>query len=301
MHGIKPTLALTAALATLFVGCEWTGTSDSGSWSSSYDAMNFSGTYRAVTTATSTTTTTTTDSTGSSSTANTTVTESKGGSDSFGKTSVSKAAYAGTLSNANIVPGSVAVKIGNKTAFVDNAEGGLNGSGVNGSGNIVYQSGTFQFSFLTSPPDGDDIVVTYKYYVDASGRGDSGSSNSSSTTTTTRSGSSVSAITVSQNGQNLTMTLNNGIVMKGKFTNIQQTGKVNQDTNAGYNTYNAQFEVRTTDNKFVGSLNYDLQTGFRMLNGTWTWGKSTYDVQAVGPAWVNSADASTLSSGVITK
>jgi hypothetical protein len=38
-----------------------------------------------------------------------------------------------------------------------------------------------------------------------------------------------------------------------------------------------------------------------MLNGTWTWGKSSYDVQAVGPAWLNSADQSTLSPGVITK
>ena len=302
MHGIKPTLALTAALATLFVGCEWSGTSDSGSWSSSYDAMNFSGTYRAVTTATSTTTTTTTDSTGSSGTANTTVTESKGGSDSFGKTTVSQRAYNGTLSHANVVPGSVAVKIGDETAFRDTAEGVLDGSGVNGSGTIVYASGTWQITFAAAPPLNKTIEVTYKYYVDETGTGDSGSSSSSSsTTTTTRSGTAVSAITVSQNGQNLTMTLNNGIVMKGKFTNIQQTGKVNQDTNAGYNTYNAQFEVRTTDNKFVGSLNYDLQTGFRMLNGTWTWGKNTYDVQAVGPAWVNSADASTLSSGVITK
>ena len=76
---------------------------------------------------------------------------------------------------------------------------------------------------------------------------------------------------------------------------------MNQDTNAGYNTYNAQFQVQTTDNKFVGTLNYDLKTGYRMLNGTWTWGKSSYDVQAVGPAWLNSADASTLSPGVLTK
>ena len=166
MHGIKPTLALTAALATLFVGCEWSGTSDSGSWSSSYDAMNFSGTYRAVTTATSSTTTTTTDSTG---TANTTVTESKGGSDSFGSTSVSQRVYNGTLSHANVVPGSVAVKIGDETAFRDNAEGALVGGGVNGSGSIWYTSGTWQIAFLTAPPLNKTIEVTYKYYVDVAG------------------------------------------------------------------------------------------------------------------------------------
>ena len=121
------------------------------------------------------------------------------------------------------------------------------------------------------------------------------------TTISKSTGSDVSALTVSQNGQNLTITLDNGIVMTGKFTNVQQTGKVNQDTNAGYNTYNAQFQVASTDSKMVGSLNYDLQTGYRMLNGTWTWGKASYDVQAVGPAWLNSADASTLSPGVLTK
>ena len=120
-------------------------------------------------------------------------------------------------------------------------------------------------------------------------------------TTNTTTGSDVTALTVSQSGQNITITLNNGIVMSGKFTNVQQTGKVNQDTNAGYNTYNAQFQVQGDGNRFVGSLNYDLSNGYRMLNGTWTWGKSSYDVQAVGPAWLNSADQSTLSPGVITK
>jgi len=134
------------------------------------------------------------------------------------------------------------------------------------------------------------IFLSYSYYADGT--------QPDITYTTIYSSDEVSALTVAQNGQNLSITLNNGIVMSGKFTNVQQTGKVNQDTNAGYNTYNAQFQVQTPDSKMVGSLNYDLKTGYRMLNGSWTWGKNTYDVQAVGPAWLNSADASTLSAGV---
>ena len=299
MHGIKPTFALTASLALLIAGCEWSGTSDSNSWNGAYDAMNFSGTYRTVTTATSTTTTTTSTSSSasdSSSSANTTVTESKSATDSFGKTSISQRAYNGTLSHANVVPGSVAVKIGDETAFRDNATGTLVGSGVNGAGTIVYASGTWQISFQTSPPLNKSIEVTYKYYVDSNGEGDSGASSgssSSTTTTTTTTGTKVSAITVSQSGQNLTMRLNNGIVMSGRFTTVQQTGKINEDTSAGYNTYNAQFEVSSgNESKLVGSLNYDLSSGYRTLNGTWTWGKNTYDVQAVGPSWLKSAETS---------
>ena len=400
MTGKKLTLAVATALAACFVGCEWTGSSESDSWSSAYDAMNFSGTYRAVTTATSTSTSsetetnngntstdgkfyTTSDSAtfpGGAKVASGRTTKanivpgsfqatagkfvwndngsgglvfgggSAGGSSGgnsnekegqleLGSTSVSKKNYNGKLPG-NLVPGSVSIRIGGSVAFQDNGNGTLDGSGVNGAGTVNYGNGTVQFSFSSIPPSGEivasfrytvvegetvittgqtgegsilyssgawsltmdpampantTIIIHYSYYLD----------NSESSTPlkpiTTSSGNDVTALTVSQNGQNLTITLNNGIVMKGKFTNVQQTGKVNQDTNAGYNTYNAQFQVQTTDNKMVGSLNYDLQNGYRMLNGTWTWGKNSYDVQAVGPAWLNSADQSTLSPGVITK
>ena len=170
-------------------------------------------------------------------------------------------------------------------------------TGQNGGGAVLYKSGSWSLTLDPAITKTSTIVIHYSYYEENS----EADAPLKPITTSTTTGSDVTALTVSQSGQNLTITLNNGIVMKGKFTNVQQTGKVNQDTNAGYNTYNAQFQVQTKDNKFVGSLNYDLSNGYRMLNGTWTWGKNSYDVQAVGPAWVNSADASTLSSGVITK
>ncbi len=400
MQGKHSFLALSTAFAALFVGCEWTGTSESDSWSSAYDAMNFSGTYRAVTTATqlSDTTTDTTEITDksfatiqetsgtfaagknvasgktqyanvvegsfSASVGDYVWNDAGGGklvftnpnsgasqSDDSGKTTTVQAEpgpqtdglndrFAWNLKHAGIKAGTVSVVLSQTEYFSDNGDGTLSGPQNSYKGKVNYDSGEIWVEFPSEPPAGKQLTVSYTYSeagtsvvsADLSGSGtiqyssgawtlqvnpampagativirysyyiQNSSSTATHTTISTTTGNEVSALTVSQNGQNLTITLNNGIVMTGKFTNVQQTGKVNQDTNAGYNTYNAQFQVQTTDSKMVGSLNYDLQNGYRMMNGTWTWGKSSYDVQAVGPAWLNSADASTLSPGVLTK
>ena len=404
MQGKHSFLALSTAFAALFVGCEWTGSSESDSWSSAYDAMNFSGSYRAVTTATQVSTTTTTDKdtstvqagqfyttsqnvgafpTGVNTVAGQTVkgnlvpgsfqasagnyvwnddgsgklvfTNPNSGasqSDDSGKTTTVQAEagpqtdglndrFAWNLKHAGIKSGTVSVVLSQTEYFSDNGDGTLSGPQNSYKGKVNYDSGEIWVEFPSEPPAGKQLTVSYTYSEagtsvvssDLSGSGtiqyssgawtlqinpamtktatimlrysyyaeNSDSTGGTTTTITTTTGNEVSALTVSQNGQNLTITLNNGIVMTGKFTNVQQTGKVNQDTNAGYNTYNAQFQVQTTDSKMVGSLNYDLQNGYRMMNGTWTWGKNSYDVQAVGPAWLNSADASTLSPGVLTK
>lgn len=406
MQGKHSFLALSTAFAALFVGCEWTGTSESDSWSSAYDAMNFSGTYRAVTRQTSANLDDQNDDNednqnkegfasyagenggtffkgekgcagqteqpnivpnslqivaqhgntvyvwndnGSGSLIFGGVSGNTGGSstttpvpnEEHGTTSTS-ASYSFKLNNANVVPGSVIVRLGGEEAFTDNGDGTLKANGFSGGGQVIYTTGSVVLTFKAPPTaigkGGKTIFVDY-----TSSSSDVTTSNYSGggaiqyasggwsltlspempenatvkvsysaykTNTekeikkpavTGNTGTDVTALTVSQNGQNLTITLNNGVVMTGKFTNVQQTGKVNQDTNAGYNTYNAQFQVQTTDSKMVGSLNYDLQNGYRMLNGTWVWGKNSYDVQAAGPAWLNSADQSTLSPGVITK
>ena len=400
MQGKHSFLALSTAFAALFVGCEWTGTSESDSWSSAYDAMNFSGTYRAVTTATqlSDTTTDTTEITDksfatiqetsgtfaagknvasgktqyanvvegsfSASVGDYVWNDAGGGklvftnpnsgasqSDDSGKTTTVQAEpgpqtdglndrFAWNLKHAGIKAGTVSVVLSQTEYFSDNGDGTLSGPQNSYKGKVNYDSGEIWVEFPSEPPAGKQLTVSYTYSeagtsvvsADLSGSGtiqyssgawtlqvnpampagativirysyyiQNSSSTATHTTINTTTGNEVSALTVSQNGQNLTITLNNGIVMTGKFTNVQQTGKVNQDTNAGYNTYNAQFQVQTTDSKMVGSLNYDLSNGYRMMNGTWTWGRSSYDVQAVGPAWLNSADASTLSPGVLTK
>lgn len=285
MHGIKPTFALTATLAMLFAGCEWSGTSDSNSWSNAYDAMNFSGTYRAVTTqsSASSTTTTTTTSDGGSGEVQYTSTETKW------KTSPTQLNYSNLQTeHANIVPGSVQVSLGGQNAFRDDGNGNLVSVSTSdmGSGSVSYAAGTVAFRILV-PVGTVDITISYTYTVSES----TGEKTTTVTTGTTTTGNKVTAITVSQNGQNLTLRLNNGIVMSGRFTNVQQTGKIDEDSNAGYNTYNAQFQVASgSASKLVGTLNYDLSSGYRTLNGTWTWGKNTYDVQAVGPSWLKSAE-----------
>ena len=297
MHGIKPTFALTATLAMLFAGCEWSGTSDSNSWSNAYDAMNFSGTYRAVTTQTSSSSTTTTSSDPwgeSTSEVQYTATETKY------KTSANQLNYSNLQTeHPNIVPGSVQVSLGGQNAFRDDGNGNLVSVSTSdmGSGSVSYAAGTVAFRILV-PVGVVDITISYTYTVSES----TGGTSTVVTTQTTTTGNKVTAITVSQNGQNLTLRLNNGIVMSGRFTNVQQTGKIDEDSNAGYNTYNAQFQVASgSASKLVGTLNYDLSSGYRTLNGTWTWGKNTYDVQAVGPSWLKSAETSLVPSGAINE
>ena len=120
MHGKKSFLALSTAFAALFVGCEWTGSSESDSWSSAYDAMNFSGTYRAVTTATQLSdseenTTEVTD------TSFTSVSGENGGTFTAG----SKVMSGSTKAGSNIVPGSFQASSSGGYVWNDNGEGKL--------------------------------------------------------------------------------------------------------------------------------------------------------------------------------
>ena len=273
------------------------------------------------------------------------------GSQSIGTTKVSKKSYSGTLA-ANLVPGSVAIRVGDHGGtFKDDGNGNLQGSGVAGSGSVTYASGVVNITFDSAPTtgqslmasykytfqDGDQVVVeglsgsgavqyssgawsltvspkmptpgtikvTYSYYTGQIENG--GSSGGASTPrtsgidTSSYDGTTVTAITVSQTGQNLTLSLNNGIVMSGKFTSVRKTASQDSDTGAGADTYNAQFQVSSgSDSKMVGSLNYDYPSHNRILDGTWTWGKKTFDVHAIGPAWNESGVTTAAEATVVT-
>ncbi len=261
------------------------------------------------------------------------------GTQSIGTTKTSQRKYSGTLA-ANLVPGSVAIRVGNSGGtFKDDGNGSLVGSGVAGSGSVTYASGVVQITFDSTPAknqslmasykytfqDGDEVVVegvsgsgaiqyssgawsltitpkmpssatikvTYSYYTGVIDNGGGGGGSStvrpSGIDTTAFDPLVVTAITVTQTGQNLTMSLNNGVVMSGKFTSVRKTASQDADTGAGADTYNAQFQVSSgSDCKLVGTLNYDYPTHNRMLDGTWTWGKKVFDVHATGPAWTES-------------
>ncbi len=306
-------LTLAAACAALFAGCEWGSTSGSDSWSGSYDAMNFGGTYRISTVAMTSTTTSTTENENSNNNTSQNASESEVRVKQIGKTDEDETNYQGAL-QANIVPGSVSIVIGQPTtssssgvgmSFQDLQQNGtLTPSGIQGTGSVTYQTGTVQIHLSGSFASGLPITAYYRYYKDttgAAGQGSSSATGGTTTSTTTQligldtnnfDPTQVTAITVSQTGQNLTMSFNNGVVMSGKFTSVRQTAAVSEDTGAGANTYNAQFQVSSGSvSKMVGSLYYDYPTHNRILDGTWTWGKKTFDIHATGPAWTEAGNS----------
>ena len=228
-------IVIAALCGVLSSGCEWTSSSGQSTWSDSYNDMNFSGTYRA-TAAASTTGTPQTIS----------VSEKVGTYDSTKKT------YSGKI-HGDVVVGSVAITAGAFT-YVDNGSGGLvgNSPGSAGNGNINYSSGAWTFTAITFPASSGNIVAVYSY------------------TAALSASDAITAITVSQSGQNLSMLLSNGVTMTGRFTTIAELA------GGGGSGYNAQFEVSSKGNKFVGTLS--SAGNVRTLNGSWVSGSSVYDI-----------------------
>ena len=269
MHNIR-LLSAVAAASALLAGCEWSGSSDSSSWSSSYDDMNFSGTYRSTSSATSeSSSVSSSDESGTTSTYTETQNYSTGGSRVYD--------FSGTfghLSGATLVKSSVSISFSGDSSI---------GFQSDESGNLVSDAGTGSvsgagWSIHTTQPVVGSGKITVKYQV--VGTGSSTIVDTSSKTVTTQ----VTAVSVSQNGQNLVMRFNNGIQMDGRFTAVNRTSGSSDDSAAS--TYNAQFEVQSGNvSKFVGTLNYDIVSGYRTLDGSWTWGKNTYDIHGVGPSY----------------
>ena len=231
--------------------------------------------------------------------------------------------FDGVLKHSPLVSGSVQINFANGMSFYDDGNRNLRCATEGAGGHVTYQTGSIQLDWLTAdmkwqkydgkvwasysyydnvsgssglqPQGSGSIVAVYQYTTDASTSSSSSSPTTTTTTTTTttaystdaeavaRSSSQITAITVSQSGQNLSMSTNTGIVMSGKFTAVRET-RVASDS--GTATYNAQFQVTSAaGHKFVGTLNYDASSGHRTLNGTLTQGKAVYDVQGVGPAF----------------
>ena len=211
---------------------------------------------------------------------------------------------ANSLNNKNlkktpIVPGTAVINLPNiGLSFTDNGDQVLAGSQSKTGGTIEYSTGAITLTWGENAAYkgySGPVTASYSFYsneTQASGVSSLGSGsivaiysygatqNSASMAT---SSSDITAITVSQSGQNLSMSTNTGIVMSGKFTAVRET-KVASDS--GTATYNAQFQVTSAaGHKFVGTLNYDASSGHRTLNGTLTQGKAVYDVQGVGPAF----------------
>ncbi len=172
-------------------------------------------------------------------------------SETVGKYDPSKKTYSGKL-RSPVVVGSVAITAGSFT-YVDNGAGVLAGNvGTAGNGSINYSSGAWTFTALSVPTSSGNIVAVYSYTAAASGTAE------------------ISSITVSQAGQNLSMMLSNGVIMTGRFTTV------NEVSVGGVTGYNAQFEVSSSGNRFVGTLN--STSGNRVINGSWVSGSSSHDL-----------------------
>ena len=264
MRGSLFTILLVSAVSgSLFWGCEWTSSDENSSWSGSYDNMNFAGTYRI----------------------GVSITQGSGGTtddeepviqvvtveERVGTYNPDDYAYSGKL-HGGVVVGSVSLSVGG-FKYSDNGSGVLVANiQSGGQGTINYSSGAWTVTFLdesVSTGNSGNIIATYSYTLDVSG-------GSSGEGTDPTSPIMVKSITISQNGQHLTMALTNGSTFSGQFTSV------NEISGAGGTAYNAQFEVSGAKGKIVGTL--DSSSGYKVLDGTWTSGRNVYDVHGVGGA-----------------
>ena len=91
------------------------------------------------------------------------VTTEHSGNCVLGTTSLSQTKYAGTL-EPNLVEGSVVIRVGeNGGTFRDCGDGTLVGSGVAGSGSVIYGIGVVQITFDSAPASGQSLIVSYKW------------------------------------------------------------------------------------------------------------------------------------------
>lgn len=211
---------LAAVLAIGLAGCEWETGSGSDSWSSSFDWVNFSGTYRSAAGGLLVTDYTTTPSTPGSTNVMAVTGESQG---TF---VVNQTAFSGNLDNGNIVPGSASIYLyndgGTLRTLIDNGNRVLT-SGAD-SGTIDYISGAWSINFnpLNPVTEAGRIRANYSYQISNSGSAGSGARPGST--------GSIYSFVVVHKGQNLTVTDNNGAVYEGKISEIRSaSGAQNTD------------------------------------------------------------------------
>jgi len=218
--------ALVTVMGLAMVGCEWSGggSGGGGSWSSRYNFVNFSGSYRGSPLVSKYSMTS-----GSSSSAAGTVNVS-----SESKGNVSATSFAGQCNLTPVKPGSVHLFIGGGVdgQFTDNGSGGLSGTynvggGVmlSASGSINYDNGAY--GIVLGPAGGSavgkPVTITYTVITGSSSvaptSGEPGSS-----------GVTIYAFNVEQEGNKLRIVDNNGSVYEGRFGSIRTTGGTDQDS-----------------------------------------------------------------------
>lgn len=189
-------------------GCEW-DTSGTG-YNSRYNWVDFNGVYRGLNGGLLITDYTATP--GTSGVTNTVTGESAGtsnDSDTISRSSVSKKP---------IVRGTFTVSVGTSLFWSDDGNGNLTGSGP---GSIDYGTGVWNVKSDGGPIGaGFPVTVGYQYTISGTGSGGAGSGVS---------GKSIYTLTVSHQGEKLSITDNNGAVYQGALGNT----RVNEGTASG--------------------------------------------------------------------
>jgi hypothetical protein len=269
------------ALALGVAGCGWETGGDATTWSSAYNWVNFSGTYRNAAGGLLVTDYTT-GYTYTPPITNTpkpylTVTGEAQGDFAVGDT-----LFKGTLKHKNIVPGSVTITLYNDADTpIDSYSDEDNSNGVlTPGGTITYVTGAWKVDRGLANPavQAGYVRATYSYYVANAGDNSGGSGSGSGP----RPGStgSIYAFNIVQQGQNVKITDNNGATYTGYIGEMRTASGVettDEGTPQDGDTLIATIEctgrsAAGRNVKIVGSLQGTVAaqvfTG-RTLTGTW--------------------------------
>ncbi len=201
------------AMLVAVAGCDWEAGSSADSTSTRYGAVNFSGIYRASGGAVLISNYTTVD------TSTNTVTET------IGKTAAGKPVYAGTFGRTPVIASTVQITVGS-IVVTDDGSGALAGGGVTGT--IIYATGAWSIDL--SPVDrSNELTIRATYQYEAAGTPNTPSG------TTGVSGRPIFALNVDQQGNNLTISDNNGATYTGKIGSLRDVsgGSLNTPNSSG--------------------------------------------------------------------
>lgn len=201
-------------------GCDWQAGSSSDTVSDRYNFANFSGVYKGANNGFLISDYTSDTSLAVTNAGSTNIVSSE----VIGSAVAGESVYSGVLAHPNVVGDSVQVQAG-VFVLTDNAGGTLSGSGK--SGTVVYQTGAWSINLAGEwPPAGTSIIASYRYIIGAvitpaTSPGLSGRPGSS--------GGAIYSFNVTQSGNTVTLTDNNGATYSGKISTIRSTGGVSSD------------------------------------------------------------------------
>lgn len=241
----------------LLAGCEWTGTTSSGSWNSEYNWANFSGVYRSPSGGILVTSFT--------STPGTEAFEQSVTGETVGSANGSTQ-YGGTVANTPVVAGTLSINAGNSFFLFDNGDGTLTGNDGS-TGSIEYQTGAWAID-VGVPLVAGNITASYVFV----GGGTSPNTNPGNT------GTPIYSLTVHQEGNKLAITASDGTSFSGNMGSVRSTTGNVLETQEGVIV--AQFEVSGTINgqtvRIVGTFQGTVAPATqgsvmfdRQMSGTW--------------------------------